>query len=84
MGSESLLAGGKKSGITLRLTKFMSIIYYFGICAGHPEAYYLETDTCSTCRLSEEGDVVRVSSECTDVPVHPGDGSLLVPQTVVT
>ena len=45
---------------------------------------HLVADTGSTSRLPEEGDVVGVSSEGADVPVDPGDGSMLVPHTVVT
>lgn len=44
----------------------------------------LKVNTSATCRLSKNGDVVRVSSKGADVPVDPGDGSLLVPQTEVS
>lgn len=48
------------------------------------EVFHLEANTSSACRLSKDGDVVRVSSKRADVPVHPGDGSVLVPQTIVS
>lgn len=48
------------------------------------KASHLKADTSSSCRLSEEGDDVGVSPERADVPVHPGDGGMLVPQTVVS
>ena len=47
-------------------------------------ATYLEVHTRSPSRLSKNGDVVRVSTKAADVPVYPGDGSLLVPQTIVS
>lgn len=46
--------------------------------------FYLVVDTCSTCRLSKDGDVLWVTSKGANVPVHPGNGSVLVPQTVVS
>lgn len=45
---------------------------------------HLVVDARSACRLSKDGDVLRVSTERADVPVNPGDGSVLVPQTVVS
>lgn len=46
--------------------------------------FYLVVDTCSTCRLPKDGDVLWVTSKGANVPVHPGNGSVLVPQTVVS
>lgn len=46
--------------------------------------YHLEADASSTCRLPKDGDVVGVSSKWADIPVDPGDSSLLVPQAVVS
>lgn len=46
--------------------------------------FHLEAHTCSTCRFSKQCDVVWVTTKCADIPVHPGNGSLLVPQTIVS
>ena len=46
--------------------------------------FYLEVDTGASSRFSEDGDVVGISTESTDVSVHPGNSSMLIPQAVVT
>lgn len=48
------------------------------------KTYHLEANTCSTCRFSKQCDVVWVPTKWADIPVHPGNGSLLVPQTIVS
>ena len=63
----------------------VKILGYVLISLDRPApAPHLVADAGSTGRLPEEGDVVGVSPEVADVPVDPGDGRMLVPQTVVT
>lgn len=45
---------------------------------------HLEANTCSACRFSKQCDVLWVPTEWADIPVHPGNGSLLVPQAIVS
>lgn len=47
-------------------------------------AQHLEADASCTCGFSKYGDVVRISSKWTDVPVHPSKGCLLVPKPIVS